>query len=290
MKSIAAFTQQVRPWAGDAQAKLWLDTLESTGFIVIPSLLAEDDIRRFRNALAPYLARDQRGRNVFEGVRSHRVYAMLAKDPCFSELIAHPLALAFAEYLLGPSCLLSACLAIDLMPGESAQPWHTDDAHIHVPPPHNVFGISTFWTLDEVTDTNGATEFLPGSHLWAEADFPGVLRDGDFSDVSDPKSLEDPGYHSDACKATAPAGSLVIARSDVWHRGGANVSEENRLIVTPQYCAGWARPLESMLLAVPPKQAKALPPRVQELLGYSIHPPFMGYSDGVHPNRILRQP
>ena len=27
--------------------------------------------------------------------------------------------------------------------------------------------------------------------------------------------------------------------------------------------------------------------RVRELLGYSIHPPFMGYSDGVHPRRLL---
>ena len=33
--------------------------------------------------------------------------------------------------------------------------------------------------------------------------------------------------------------------------------------------------------------ATLLPERVRELLGYSIHPPFMGYSDGVHPGRLL---
>ena len=32
--------------------------------------------------------------------------------------------------------------------------------------------------------------------------------------------------------------------------------------------------------------ATLLPERVRELLGYSIHPPFMGYSDGVHPRRL----
>ena len=43
-------------------------------------------------------------------------YAMLAKSPAFAELAIHPLALAFAEADLGPDCLLSACLAIRLLP------------------------------------------------------------------------------------------------------------------------------------------------------------------------------
>lgn len=34
-------------------------------------------------------------------------------------------------------------------------------------------------------------------------------------------------------------------------------------------------------------QATALPERACELVGYSIHPPFMGYVDGMHPKRIL---
>mgnify|MGYP006250706201 FL=1 len=84
------------------------------------------------------------------------------------------------------------------------------------------------------------------------------------------------------------AGSAMIMRSDVWHRGGANQTDTDRLIVTPQYCAGWARPLETMLLAVPPETVARLPSRTQALLGYSIHTPFMGYVDGMHPSRVLQ--
>jgi ectoine hydroxylase-related dioxygenase (phytanoyl-CoA dioxygenase family) len=84
------------------------------------------------------------------------------------------------------------------------------------------------------------------------------------------------------------AGSVMIMRSDVWHRGGANQTDADRLIVTPQYCAGWARPLETMLLAVPPETVARLPSRTQALLGYSIHTPFMGYVDGMHPSRVLQ--
>jgi hypothetical protein len=38
---------------------------------------------------------------------------------------------------------------------------------------------------------------------------------------------------------------------------------------------------------VPPSVASALSPLVQSLLGYSIHPPFIGYVDGRDPRRLL---
>lgn len=84
-----------------------------------------------------------------------------------------------------------------------------------------------------------------------------------------------------------PAGSLMLAKGTLWHRGGANVSTAPRLIITPQYCPGWTRQLENMAIAVPPDIAKTLPKRARELIGYSIHGPFMGYVDGRHPDRAL---
>jgi ectoine hydroxylase-related dioxygenase (phytanoyl-CoA dioxygenase family) len=81
---------------------------------------------------------------------------------------------------------------------------------------------------------------------------------------------------------------LAIAKGTLWHRGGANLSDRPRLIITPQYCAGWVRQLENMTLAVPAELAKKLPERACELIGYSIHPPFMGHVDGVHPKRLMQ--
>ena len=263
-----------------------VEMFDTQGFCVIPELLDAAQLERQREALAPWIDDGPMGRNVFEGTRTHRIYAMMAKDPVFAELVAHPVSLAWAEYYLGQSCLLSACLAIHLLPGESAQPWHTDDGHTSLTPPHDLLGVSTFWALDDTTVENGATEVLPGSHRWSETEFPGVLKDRDFATEED--ATDDLGAHPDAVKVTMPAGSLMIARGDLWHRGGANRSDTARCLVTPQYCAGWLRPLESMLLSVPPERAAALPERVRELLGYSIHPPFMGYSDGMHPQRVLQ--
>ena len=98
---------------------------------------------------------------------------------------------------------------------------------------------------------------------------------------------DDPGAREDAVKVCMPAGSVMIANGGLWHRGGANRTTTARLIVTPQYCAGWARPLENMILATPSDMVRRLPERLRQLIGYSIHPPFTGYVDGMHPARTL---
>ena len=260
---------------------------EKRGFVCFENVLDEDQISAIRKALAPHLEADLRGRNNFEGQRTNRVYGLLAKDTIISNLVIHPLVMAFVERELGQSCLLSSCLAINLLPGETAQAWHTDDSHISVPLPRPAWGVSTFWSIDATTELNGATEFLPGSHLWDLNQIDGMVRPGDFNKTDTKTSGADTGDRDDSVKLCVPPGSLIIAKGTVWHRGGANKTDEARLIITPQYCPGWVRQLENMMAVVPPEIAKNLPERVQELIGYSIHPPFMGYVDGVHPKRLL---
>lgn len=263
----------------------WKAQFDRDGYLIFDNVMTERELRDIKAALAPHLGRNVKGRNEFEGRSTNRVYAMLAKSPVFAHLVIHPLALAFAEADLGRDCLLSACLAINLHPGETAQPWHFDDSHYQWPRPRPSLGVSTFWTITATTETNGATEILPGSHLWAEDQIPGAIAEEDFSKTA--RREGDPGARPDALKAIMPAGSLMIAKGTLWHRGGANVSNEERLIITPQYCPGWTRPLENMSLVAPPSIARGLPERAQELLGYSIHSPFMGYVDGRHPKRLL---
>ena len=280
--------EQASPWLKGRPFASWQGEFDRRGYLIFERVLPPDRVAEIRAALAPFLERNLTGRNDFEGLKTNRVYALLAKSPLFGDLAIHPLALAFAEAELGQSCLLSALLAINLHPGETAQPWHFDDGGAKMPRPRPALGISAFWAIDDTTDLNGSTEVIPGSHLWDEQAVEGAAKPADFTNRRTPNDERDPGNRPDAVKMIMPSGSLAIAKGTLWHRGGANLSDRPRLIITPQYCVGWVRQLENMSLAVPAELAEKLPERARELIGYSIHPPFMGHVNGVHPKRLLR--
>ena len=85
-----------------------------------------------------------------------------------------------------------------------------------------------------------------------------------------------------------PAGSVVFFLGTLWHGGGANhTTAQRRLAVTAQYCQPWLRPQEAFTLSTPPTTAYAVSENIQRMIGYSIHPPFMGMVNGMHPKRIL---
>lgn len=84
-----------------------------------------------------------------------------------------------------------------------------------------------------------------------------------------------------------PAGSVAFYTGSIWHGGGANNTDVPRLGVILEYAAAWLRPQENHVIGVDPEVVATLPERLQELLGYNIDPPFVGYVDGRHPRRFL---
>lgn len=264
-----------------------LEQLHREGYVILPGLMPPAQQQAIRDALAPWLRREKPGRNDFEGYHSERVYALLAKSPVFAELVAQPLVLEVCEAVLGPNFMLSACLAINTHPGETVQPLHFDDSFYKVARPRPSYGISCFWNIDPFTAENGATAIIPRSHLWGE-EVPDPEHGGEFAKTFMPGHIAAEEFHPDLEPAVMPAGSLMLTMGTLWHRGGANRSTAPRLVITPQYCPAWCRQMESMLLSVPPQVVARYPERVQQLLGYSIHPPFMGHANGVHPAKILK--
>jgi ectoine hydroxylase-related dioxygenase (phytanoyl-CoA dioxygenase family) len=84
-----------------------------------------------------------------------------------------------------------------------------------------------------------------------------------------------------------PPRTALLYLGSVWHGGGANHTDRARLGVVLHYASAWLRPVENHVLSVPPEMASTLPPRLAELLGYNIYPPFIGYVDGRHPRKLL---
>jgi len=243
-----------------------LADLENHGYAVVESLLPVDRVDAIREELHSILSATPTGRNDFEGFQTRRIYALFAKTRVFDDLAVHPLLLTVLDAVLGSSYHLSAPTGIEIAPGERAQFLHTDDAIYPLPRPHNDVVLNSMWAFDDFTTDNGATRVVPGSHRWTD------------------RQPVDP---DETVTVTMPAGSVLFLRGTLWHGGGANQTDRPRLGVLLEYVAGWLRQQENHILAVPTNVVRILPPRLQELLGYNIHPPFVGYVDGRHPRRLL---
>jgi ectoine hydroxylase-related dioxygenase (phytanoyl-CoA dioxygenase family) len=240
--------------------------LMDDGYVIVTGMMTDDEVQAARDDLSRVLAPTPTGRNPFEGFSTQRVYALFAKTRMFDTAATGPLLLEVLDQVLG-HYQLSAPVGIRIGPGEKAQILHRDDSIYPVPEPHPPLVVNTMWPLDEFTEENGATRFIPGSHAWEPGRRP---------------TPDDP-----VVQAVMSPGSAMFYLGSLWHGGGANTTGQPRLGVILEYAAGWLRQQENNLLAVPRDIVRKLPERLQELIGYNIYPPFVGYVDGLHPRRVL---
>ncbi|HEU5416068.1 MAG TPA: phytanoyl-CoA dioxygenase family protein [Streptosporangiaceae bacterium] len=240
--------------------------LTEDGYVVVSDLMSPQDLAAARDDLGRILQATPTGRNAFEGHATQRIYALFAKTRTFDRAATNPLLLEVLDQVLG-HYQLSAPVGIRIGPGEKAQILHRDDAIYPLPQPGPPVVVNTMWPLDEFTAENGATRFIPGSHAWA----PG----------------RQPTARDTVSIATISPGSAMFYLGSLWHGGGANTTAAPRLGVILEYAVGWLRPQENHCLAVPRAVTRELPQRLQELLGYNIYPPFVGYVDGAHPRKVL---
>jgi ectoine hydroxylase-related dioxygenase (phytanoyl-CoA dioxygenase family) len=267
--------------------------IRECGYTILPRLLAPDQLVAMRAALAPHLQPCASGRNDFEGFETQRVYSLVGRHAIFADLVEHPLILGICDVLLEPNYLLTASQAINIRPGETPQPLHTDDVFYKIPRPRQAVSVSTIFAIDPFTAENGATQVIPGSHLWDDERVGDLLGRIDFR--THPKAARQPrpaaspatGLETQLIDATMPAGSVIVFLGTLLHRGGANRCPAPRLALSNQYCQPWARQQENFFLTIPATCVHQMSPRVQQLLGYSIHPPFMGHANGRHPLKAL---
>jgi ectoine hydroxylase-related dioxygenase (phytanoyl-CoA dioxygenase family) len=246
--------------AADVQA------VKKDGFVIMENLLNQEQLSKIKEEADRLLS--HYGRNSFEGQKTRRIYAVLAKTDAGTPLLEHPRVLCALDELLMDNYLLSMFQMINVEPGESQQMLHHDDAFYPIARPRRAFSYATILAVDDFTAENGATVYVPGSHRW---------------DDRRPNEAE----IENAVPIVMKAGSAVLFSGTLWHGGGANKTDKSRLAVTCQYCEPWARTQENMILAVPREVAARQSDNIKRMLGYSIHPPFVGQVNGMSPLRTL---
>lgn len=253
-------------FAADCDPETLVEAVRADGLAVVENVLSPDEVDAVVGGLRRLLDDTALGHNSFLGHQTKRVFALLAKTRAADAMAIHPLALAVLDAILG-KYQMSAPLAVQIGPGEKAQTLHRDASSY--PLRQHDGGdlvVNVMWALDDFTAENGATRAIPGSHLWP-----------DESAASEDRTIQ----------AVMPRGSICVFVGNLVHGGGANRSDRPRLGVIMEYAAAWLRPQENLCLSIPPDVARTLPPRLAELIGYDLYPPFLGYVDGRHPRVLL---
>ena len=246
-----------------------LAAIESQGFTIISDAFESaradalvDELNRLERDLAITPSE-----NDFEGRRTWRIYNLLAHGALFEAIPVDDAVLPVVDGVLDPGCLVSSLSSIAIGPGEEAQPIHADDQLLPLPKPHVATVCNTMWALTDFTEENGATRVVPGSHR---------------SDHS-----PDYGSHYDSVPAEMRKGSVLVWHGSLWHGGGANRTDERRVGIAMNYCAGWIRQQENQQLGLSPALVATFPPRLQQLVGYGVYNGLIGHVDRQSPSTLL---
>jgi ectoine hydroxylase-related dioxygenase (phytanoyl-CoA dioxygenase family) len=221
-----------------------------------------DSVRTSIDAYTPYDYGEPEAME-FLGYNTVRLNGLVSKASNYLDLMLDERLLGVMDQLLAPSCgqyLLNSSEIIEIHGGETAQELHVDDmiwpGHFWMP--GRMLQCNTMVAGTEFTESNGATQVVPGSHLW-----------------DDPKRIPRP---DEIATAVMTAGSIVFVGGKTIHGGGSNTSGEARRAIVTSFVLGWLRTQENHFLHTTVEQAKSWPARARQLLGYDL---YSHYDDGL---------
>ena len=255
--------------SSDPAKRLALEQIDRDGFCILENAIEPDLLDRIAEVVVR-LTHDsdvKAAENEFEGRETLRLYNLLAHGGVFAEIPTHSAVLPVVEGVLDPGCLVSTVSSISIGPGETRQPVHADDQVIGLARPHQALVCNSMWALTDFTEENGATRVVPGSHRFDHA--PNFIAE------------------VETIPAIMKRGSVLIWHGSLWHGGGANSSNERRLGVAMNYCAGFIRQQENQQLGVPRGVAQTFSPRLKQLLGYGVYRALIGHIDKRDPVELL---
>ena len=268
----------------DATAPIdnFIAELDANGAAIVENFLAPGqlealnaDFDRIVAGLAPGVRKPTMAAMVdFYGDTTVRFDGLPGKSPAFVEVMQSPVLTGLADHYLLPHCLdylFNTGQFIEIRPGETAQRLHRDEDAWRFGPliaegPRAQLEVEAMVALSDFTAANGATQVVPGSHLWPAGREP------------EPAEI---------LQAEMPAGSALLYLGSTIHGGGANrTMAEARRGMFVGYVVGWLRTEENMFLTVPLEQVRGFPKRVQEVLGYKAHR-AIGVVDVGDPGAVL---
>ncbi|KAJ9644421.1 hypothetical protein H2204_001773 [Knufia peltigerae] len=310
LKSPASPLPEVKIFnAASATVEDLVEAIRVAGGVVIRNVLDQDELARIERDIRPELEKDTAwGDGDFFPAETRRAFGLVTKSRTFADRIfGHPLWTGVTDALLSSTLKynwiggkneasvsrpqLNNTIVFSINPGARDQALHRDDAIHHVYQPATAehvtgrdAGIGFFVAGKKTTKRNGATRFIPGSHLWDYA--------------------AGPPEESQTFYAELEPGDGFMVLSGCFHGGSANKTDqpdengeihpEERLVYSTFMTRGWLRQEENQYLINPVEKVRELPEWMQEKVGYGLSRPFLGWvnlksaMEWLHPNRGRR--
>lgn len=272
-----------------------LKALREDGGVKIKGLLTPEEAAQCEKEIRPHLEADEKWEGDFFKPESKRCCGMVGKSRTAAEkVIANKLYMEVCDYVLSDTigCYwgdkyvesvskpqLANSIVFSIRPGADNQDLHRDDYIYHnkhktCTPEEFTWdresNIGLFVAGTKTTKLNGATRFIPKSHL---------------------TGLDVPPVESDAAYAELDVGDAFMMLASCYHGGSANMTkDEERLVYSCFVCRGYLRQEENQYLATPVDVVKSYPRHLQELMGYSLSKPYLGWLDLQDPIKYLGVP
>ncbi|MCZ6680852.1 MAG: phytanoyl-CoA dioxygenase family protein [Candidatus Poribacteria bacterium] len=210
----------------EAQVK----AIENDGYVYFPGVLNAEEVAELRAAMdrldAIPASFDRHGTPENGGFLNKHINNAFNRDVVFLQYLDKPGITELEEAVHGDDCHVIGMTAWTTGPGRPDQTLHTDwlpirlpkdvlaDPRVKVP----IFITTAHYYLDDLYEELGPTKFVPGSHESGRSPEGATEWKG-------------AGEQSILCNA----GDVVIFRSEVWHRGSANRSNQNRYLLQVHY-------------------------------------------------------
>lgn len=200
------------------------------GYTTIPDVLTDTQLQSIRGKLDTIYEQQVVEVDGEENLHlindAFTVRCPLAYDDEFLEVATHSAVLAIVERLLGDYFTLMLQNGILNYPAkgtrQNAGAWHRDLNYQHFTSSRPL-SISALFCIDQFSQETGGTHVLPASHKTEKFPSPDYVR-------------------SHEAVVNAPAGSVLVFDSMLFHRGGLNTSPNVRRAINHMYTLPFVKP------------------------------------------------
>ena len=224
--------------------------LDECGFVIIPNLISTAEANRMAERLMEIMGQQADADKLVQNLRAVSNHD---DQDIFVPPITNPAYLELARHLLGPDFQLAEVGGLWIKPGAPAQSFHADVPvgwfpQSGLPVPDACFIVNSLWMLTDFSRENGATQLIPYTHHSRRVPRPNV------------------DYKQHRLSAEGPAGSVVIFHGSIWHRGGANVTQnKQRVGLSIPFHAHWMDPAAGGWNLMKRSVRDRMPPLIQQM-------------------------